>query len=553
MTRTPVLDATRNWVRGKELLLAAAALFLLLSVVYAFSVDIRATRGASITGDEPFYLLTTQSLLADGDFDLRNQYETKSYESFFDHPDDLWQQSVPLPDGPLLSPHNPGLSILVIPGFALAGLAGTQVQLLLLAAVTMTLAFVLADRLTGRRAVSWAVTLGVGLTATAFIYSSEIYPEFPAGLTLVLSFLLVTRKRPLGTADALLLAVWLSVMCWLGIKYAPLALLMSGYFLLKADRAGRIALIAAGVASAGLFAWFHLHLFGSLTPYGVNVVYARWNTIDILGGHIEFGERYYRLWGLFIDRRFGIGRWAPLLLAAVPGMALLAVAGSAHRLVLSLIIVQMLIATFIAITMMGWWFPGRTLLTVLPLFVLPIALLLVRIPFWGRITVAVLGVLTLATTYGVAVAGRSGEITIAVDPFDMAFPPFQGLAGLFPLFTWWTTETWWVTIFWLSLAAVLTGAAIWPQIPAVAGRLHRLNGTSEYFHSTASRVVATIGYRIKASLRPVSGVLPGNGRFVGRLSSQPAPSGQVRVNGQKSTEGVEEPSSEQFEAYSGSR
>ncbi len=55
------------------MLLCAVALFLLLSAAYALSVDIRATQGASISGDEPFYLLTTQSLLADGDFDLRNQ------------------------------------------------------------------------------------------------------------------------------------------------------------------------------------------------------------------------------------------------------------------------------------------------------------------------------------------------------------------------------------------------------------------------------------------------------------------------------------------------
>ena len=553
MTWSPVLLFLQSRVRGSELLLAAVALFLLLSVAYAFSVEIRATRGASITGDEPFYLLTTQSMLADGDFDLRNQYETKSYKSFFDHPDDLWQQSVPLPDGPLLSPHNPGLSVLVIPGFALGGLLGTQIQMLILAAATMSLAFVLADRLTGRRAVSWIVSLGVGLTATAFIYSSEIYPEFPAALTLVLSLLLVTRQHPLGIADGLLMVVLLSVMCWLGTKYVPLALLMSGYFLLKANKAGRITLIGAGVASAGFFAWFHLHLFGGLTPYGVNVVYARWNTIDILGGHIEFGERYYRVWGLFIDRRFGIGRWAPLLLAAVPGLALLAVANSVHRLVLSLIIVQMLIATFVAITIMGWWFPGRTLLTVLPLFVPPITLLLVRTPLWGRITAAMLGVLTLATTYGLAVAGRSGEITIAVDPFDMAFSPFQGLAGLFPLFTWWTTETWWLTIFWLSLAGVLTGAAIWPQILAATGRLHILIGTSNDFHSTASRTMATSGHRIMASLRPIFGIIPGTGRFVGRLPYPPERPGQLSVNGLQSAEGVEEHHSEQFEAYTGSR
>ena len=444
----------------------------MLSVAYVFSIDIRATRGASITGDEPFYLLTTQSLLADGDFDLRNQYQSKSYKSFFDHPDDLWFQSVPRDHGPLLSPHNPGLSLLVIPGFVLGGLVGTQVQLLLMAAATLALAFVLADRLTGHRLISWVVSLGVGLTATAFIYSTEIYPEFPAALALVGALLLVTRKGQLGLADGLFLSAMLTVMCWLGLKYAPLALIVSAYFLLKADRPGRIALLVAGGVSAAFFAWFHLRLFGGLTPYGVNVVYARWSTVDILGGHIEFGERYYRLWGLFIDRRFGIGRWAPLLLLAVPGMALLAAGGGAVRLVLALTLVQLLIATFVAITMMGWWFAGRTMLTVLPLLIIPIGLVVTRVPLWGKVTVAVLGIYTLAITAGLTMAGHAEEITIAVDPFDMAFPPFQGLAGLFPLYTWWTTETWWLTFFWLVLTALATGATAWPKIVVNAQKVN---------------------------------------------------------------------------------
>ena len=121
MTWSSAHQKAWSWVKGKELLLAAAALFRLLCLAYSFSIDIRATRGASITGDGPFCLLTTQSLLADGDFDLTNQYKAKSYESFFDHPGDLWRQSVPQADGDLLSPHNPGLSFLVIPGFGLGG------------------------------------------------------------------------------------------------------------------------------------------------------------------------------------------------------------------------------------------------------------------------------------------------------------------------------------------------------------------------------------------------------------------------------------------------
>lgn len=476
MIWSPAYQTARSWVKGKELLLTAAALFLLLCVAYSFSIDIRATRGASISGDEPFYLLTTQSLLADGDFDLTNQYDSKTYESFFDHPGGLWRQSVPQPDGDLLSPHNPGLSFLVIPGFGLGGLAGAQIQLLVLGAATMALAFVLADRLTGRRVLSWLVALGVGLSATAFIYSTEVYPEFPAALTLVLSLMLVTREKRLDVADGLFLAVLLSIMCWLGVKYAFLALPVSGYYLLRAKWSGRLALLATGAASAGFFAWFHLQLFGGLTPYGVNAVYAGWNTSDILRGHVEWGERYYRLWGLFIDRRFGIGRWAPLLLVVVPGLAMLAMSKPTGRLVLALILIQMLIATFVAITMMGWWFPGRTLLTVLPLLVVPIVMVIARASLWGQISVGVLGALTLATTAGLANAGRSGEITIAVDPFDMAFPAFQGLAGLFPLYTWWTTETWWLTYFWLATAVLLSGAIAWPEIADLLRNLPTTSG-----------------------------------------------------------------------------
>ena len=32
---------------------------------------------------------------------------------------------------------------------------------------------------------------------------------------------------------------------------------------------------------------------------------------ELFGEHVEFSDRIYRLWGLFVDRRFGIGRWEP--------------------------------------------------------------------------------------------------------------------------------------------------------------------------------------------------------------------------------------------------
>jgi hypothetical protein len=209
--------------KARPLLLGGATLFALLAVVYTGSIGIRASRGASITGDEPFYLLTTQSLVDDGDLDLIQQYERKSYREFFDHPDGLWRQSVPNDDGVLLSPHNPGLSGYVIPGFLIGGLRGTQVQLLLTAALTFALTYVLAARMSGSPLWSWLATAAVGLSATAFISSTEVYPEIPGACLLVMGLLVVTGRRGLGWRDALFLTLLMSALVWLGVKYAVLA------------------------------------------------------------------------------------------------------------------------------------------------------------------------------------------------------------------------------------------------------------------------------------------------------------------------------------------
>jgi len=176
----------QEW-RISKVAAGAIAIFAILLLVYVASINIRATRGASITGDEPFYLLTTQSLIEDRNLDLRSQYELHSYESFFDHPDGLWMQSSAREDGKVLSPHNPGLSVLVIPGFGIGGLIGAQIQMMIIAALTFSLAYILIVRISGEFWISWLTTVAVAVTAPAFIYSTEIYPEVPAALFLIIS------------------------------------------------------------------------------------------------------------------------------------------------------------------------------------------------------------------------------------------------------------------------------------------------------------------------------------------------------------------------------
>ena len=287
----------------------------------------------------------------------------------------------------------------------------------------------LALRLSGARPrLVWLATLAVALSATAFSYSSEVYPEVPAGLALVGALLVVTGRERLSPSQVLALVLLLSALPWLGAKYAPLSALVALYVLWRAEPRGRAVLVAGGALSALGYAAFHLATYESLTPYNVNLVYAGGSTATIVGEHVEVGDRVYRLWGLLIDRRFGVARWAPLLLAIVPGLVLL-VRGDAR---LGLVAAQVLIATFVVITMMGWWFPGRTLVTVFPLLPIPLVLVASRGGRVWRTALVALGVYSLAVTAALAQAGRSREVAIAVDPFEMQAGFFRGVAGLFP-------------------------------------------------------------------------------------------------------------------------
>ncbi|HEX2063595.1 MAG TPA: hypothetical protein VHE80_04150, partial [Acidimicrobiales bacterium] len=151
--------------------------FLLVAAAGQAAVGMRAARTASVTGDEPFYLLTTQSLSSDGDLDLRDEYAGHEERRFWDGTIPLWKQMEPAPDGRLLSPHDPGLSVLLVPAYRLGGLAGAQRFLVLIWAAAMACAAVLARRAGAPpwAAVGAAVVVGAG--PPGLVYASQVYPE----------------------------------------------------------------------------------------------------------------------------------------------------------------------------------------------------------------------------------------------------------------------------------------------------------------------------------------------------------------------------------------
>lgn len=391
--------------------------------------------GASnrLVGDEPHYLLTTESLVSDADLDLADEYAQRAYGPY--HHTDLIPQDAPRMDGARLAPHGVGLSILMVPGYAAGGWAGARVELALVAALVLVGAGILAERFVpSPRWAAPAAAVALGLTAPLWVYATQVYPEVPAAGVLVGACLLVTgkmrRRRPLATATALALAI--GALMLLGIKYLPLAACLGfvAVVRLRHSRRGIVLVSALSVVLVGaVFAWT-AHTFGGPTTYATNRVYQGSTEAAMVRDNIGGLARSPRLVALLFDRNFGIVRFAPLWMLAVAASGAMAARRRDLWPLAALVGVQWATAVWLALTMRGWWFPGRQVVTVLPLFAPALAWLFARLP---RLT----AVFTAVSLFWCAALVRALDAHLAGagrDPFLAPIPGF-GVAGrLFPTF-----------------------------------------------------------------------------------------------------------------------
>jgi len=406
------------------------------------AVGMRASTTASVTGDEPFYLVTTQSLLSDGNLDLRDEYADRSeMDRFWDGTIPLWKQMEPTASGRLLSPHDPGLAVLIAPAYAALGLRGAQRFLVVVWAAAMAFGAVLARRAGAPAQLSVVAAVALGVGAPGIVYASQIYPEGPAALCISIGLLLATARvpaagppadrRPAGgdlvrsVAGSTGMVVVLAVLLWLGVKYLPYALLIGGAWAWRQRldlRPVGMALVLA-VPLGAHYVWWHLETFGALVPYASNVVWAGEGTSSILEDHLGPSARGYRLYGLFLDARFGLFRWSPMSLVAVWGIT------RRTALHVAVVAVAVLLGTFLSITIMGWWFPGRMLVAAFPALVVLVAKGAAGLP---RRLAWLLGAWSLAIGGALAWSARTGAVRLAVDPWTLGVP--LPPAWLFPDF-----------------------------------------------------------------------------------------------------------------------
>jgi len=361
-------------------------------------------------GDEPHYLMVADSLLHDRDLSLEADYAARRYAGFHDAPL-APHYRVRGRGGEIYSLHAVGLSILILPAYALAGYAGASLFLALLAALLARELRESIRGLSGRESLADGVGWALALSPPLLHYAGLVFTEVPAALAVAFA-LRRSREPRLGTGATLAVGLAASALPWLNVRYAPVAALLLLHALWRHRRAWPGLLGPALVSAVGILLYHHL-LYGFLDP---RRVYGRRPEMSLA----TLGEG---LPGLLLDQEFGVFIYAPVLALAVPGLVLLF--RRDRRLALTsvaLMVVVVLTAGTWHMWRGGFNPPGRFLVPLVPVVALAVAAV------WDRRGLTAGAALLLGWSLWTGLAGAWEPRLVHRDRDDTA-PFFRRHAG----------------------------------------------------------------------------------------------------------------------------
>jgi hypothetical protein len=438
-----------------------AAVAVAVAAWTALGIAAPAARGAHVTGDEPHYLITAISLGEDRDLDVSDERAEERYRGF--HRADLPRQEEARADGSRLSPHDPGLPTLLAVPMLAGGWVAAKLTLALLAGLfAAALVWVAVARLRVPTRVAVVTVLAFACAPPLAFYGTQVYPEMPAALAVTLAIGALTG--PLDRRGLALLGACVVVLPWLSVKYVPVALALAAYGLWRRRSLG----LVGGLAAAGaVFAVAHLAWYGGLTAYASGAHFTG-GELTAVGTDPNYAGRAIRLAGLLLDRDFGLAAWQPAYLLAVPAGVALGTARPRGWPALALpFAAGWLNATFVALTMHGWWWPGRQTVVVLPAVVLAVAWWAGRRPHAGVI-VGVLGALGASVYLWLVAQAVAGDLTIVVSFESVTHPLVRAWRLVLPDYRDLRAGDWARHAAWLAAAAAVIAR---PGLRAVRPRL----------------------------------------------------------------------------------
>lgn len=429
-------------------------LALAVAAWVAPGIAVPAARNAQTTADEPQYLMTALSLARDHDLDVADERAEGRYRAF--HRVDLPQQEAVRDGGVMVSPHDPLLPALLAVPMALGGWVAAKATLALLAGALAAAMVWVATRRFGVPSRAAIVTvLAFSAAAPLAVYGTQVYPEIVAALAVTIAIGAITAPRHERRAAVVATAA-IVALPWLSVKYAPVVVALAGVAAWRWWRAGayrRVAVFGAALVCAALaFAVAHVAWYGGITPYASGSHFAS-GEFGVVGDTPNYLGRSVRLIGLLVDRDFGLAAWQPAYLLAIAALVALVRQRPRHSLVVALpLVAGWLNASFVALTMQGWWFPGRQTVVVLPCIVLAVA-------WWAAQSEARVRVVAVAGLFGASVfawfvvQGIAGNLTFVVTFETITHPLVRAWRLVLPDYRDGTALDWALHTVWIAAVA----------------------------------------------------------------------------------------------------
>jgi len=308
-------------------------LFLAAFLFYNLCALVLVQEGVTFSGDEPYYLMTSHSLLEDGDINLSNNYKQKDYFHFYEKEKNprlrlgIYGRQGRQGTDTIYPINLPGTSVLILPFYWLSRLfRGWLLTFLLKSSLALWAAllgvqvYLLAKQLWNRERVAMGLWFIYAFTAPVLFYAVHLYPELPIAFFSVLIYRKIASQDKLKAGHLLLFGFLLALFPWFGLKYNFLfwpLLLVALYELLRRHgaRARVLFLLLPALGGQVLFAFFTHALYGTYSPFSIYEGVMTTEQSQALKASILSYPWRWRIESFldyFLDQRDGLLLYAPL-------------------------------------------------------------------------------------------------------------------------------------------------------------------------------------------------------------------------------------------------
>ena len=288
-------------------------IWLLSFLVFAAAATVFYARGIHLSGDEPHYIMIAQSLVDDGDFDLKNNLENKTYFSYL--PVEIRLHGM-VHAGQYRSFHMPGVSFLLVPCVYLFNFLGGWIPANLFFRLCAALinAFFALGLFRIMKSI-WpeknnSVPFLFFLSTFPLVFHAvHLYPELPASTLMIFAFLSSRGRHKKYFLAGLLLAG----IPWLHFKYMIPMFILVLFVITEIGRSttchkDKIRHLAdfliPPAISAALLSLYAKMLYGSFNP---TIISPEKNFFSI-----PLLPKIETLLSFFLDQRDGLLVYAPV-------------------------------------------------------------------------------------------------------------------------------------------------------------------------------------------------------------------------------------------------